>query len=477
MSLKKKAVSGLIWTFAQQFGTQIINFVVGIILARILLPSDFGTIALFGILTGIATSLIDSGMTSSLIRSKDVGDKDLSTVFWFNLGVSILMYVLIFASAPLVARFYEIEILTPIIRVYSIIIVINALTTVQKTRFVKEMDFKTSFKIQLPSLVLGGIAGVLMAYFGMGIWTLVYYPLIQSCFISLQYWSYSKWKPSLVFDNEKFKYHFKYGYNLTLSGLLGILFQNIYIIIIGKLFSPTQLGYYNRADTLKQLPVSNLSKALNQVTFPLFAQIEQNDGKLKEVYQKLMKVVLFVIAPVLGFLIVVAEPFIRILLSEKWLPSVPYFQVLAIAGILYPIHSYNLNVLKVKGRTDLFLKLEIWKKILIVVTVVVSVPFGVIGIVWGQVAASFLAFFINTYYTGKFLNYGSWAQIKDLLPVIVVTFFAMIIIYLLDEFSLKILGDFVRLIILGLVFVAIYLGLVWAFKLKEIEYIKEVLRK
>lgn len=477
MSLKKQAISGIIWTFSQQFGTQLISFGVGIVLARILLPSDFGTIAMFGILMGIATTLVDSGMTSSLIRSKEVDDSDLSTIFWFNLVVSCLAYLIIYFCAPLVAKFYEVEILTPIIRIYSIILIINALVAVQRTRFIKDMDFKTSFKIQLPSLIIGGSLGVLMAYLGWGIWTLVYYPIIQTSISTIQYWFYSKWRPSFVFDREKFKYHFNYGYKLTLSGLLDITFQNIYIVIIGKVFSLAQLGYYNRALSLRQLPVSNLSAALNKVTFPLFAKISDNDGKLKEVYQKLMRVVVFIIAPVLCLLMVVAEPLIRFLLTEKWLPAVPYFQILALAGILYPIHSYNLNVLKVKGRTDLFLKLEVWKRVLVICTVLISIQFGMIGLLWGQVFTSVLAFFINTYYTGKLINYGSFQQIADLLPTFILSGGVALILYFVDLKFFIHLQDLIRLIVLSLSYGILFLGIAFVIKFKEISYLKELIKR
>jgi len=243
------------------------------------------------------------------------------------------------------------------------------------------------------------------------------------------------------------------------------------------LFSPVQLGYYNRADTLKQLPVSNLSAALNQVTFPLFAKINNDDAKLKEVYQRLMCVVIFVIAPVLCLMIILAEPMIRFLLTEIWLPAVPYFQVLAVAGILYPIHSYNLNVLKVKGRTDLFLKLEIWKKILIVVTLLATFRFGVIGIVWGQVFNSVVAFFINTYYTGKIIHYGTWQQIGDLLPTLLLAGTIGLIVYGLDIYFFKEMQDILRLIVLSLIYGMLFMGISFVFKFKEINYIRELIKK
>lgn len=477
MSLKKQAVSSMIWTFAQQFGNQLITFAVSVILARLLLPSDFGTIAMFTVVMSIASSLVDGGMSSSLIRSAEVDDRDLSTVFWFNLGVAVFMYILIFLTAPLIADFYKVEILTPIIRVYSLSIIIGSLTAVQGTRFTKAMDFKTLFKIQLPSLIIGAIAAVVMAYNGFGIWTLVFYPLIQSIVGGLQLWFYSKWKPLIVFDRAKFKEHFGFGYKMTLSGLLDTVFRNIYTILIGKYFSSAQLGYYNRADNLKQLPVANLSNALNKVTFPLFAKIKDNDVKLKEVYQKLMKLVIFVIAPVLFLMMVVAEPMIRFLLTDKWLPAVPYLQVLALSGILYPIHAYNLNILKVKGRSDLFLKLEFWKKGLLIVSLFVSVPFGVIGIVWGQVIFSVLAFFINTHYTGKMLKYGSMQQIVDLLPVISLSAGIALIIYFSDRFFFHNWVDLPRLLVLSGLYAALYLGTVWMLKFKEINYLKDLLKK
>ncbi|AZI41136.1 lipopolysaccharide biosynthesis protein [Epilithonimonas vandammei] len=477
MSLKKQAVSSMIWTFAQQFGTQLITFALSVILARLLLPSDFGTIAMFTVVMSIASALVDGGMSSSLIRSAEVDDRDLSTVFWFNMVMAMAMYIIIFFTAPLIADFYKVEILTPVIRVYSVSIIIRSLTAVQSTRFVKAMDFKTLFTIQLPSLIIGAVSGVVMAYSGFGIWSLVFYPIIQSVVGGIQLWFYSKWKPLLIFDQAKFKEHFGFGYKMTLSGLLDTVFRNIYTILIGKHFSSAQLGYYNRADNLKQLPVANLSTALNKVTFPLFAKLKDNDVKLKEVYQKLMKLVIFVIAPVLFIMMVVAEPMIRFLLTDKWLPAVPYLQVLALSGILFPIHSYNLNILNVKGRSDLFLKLEFWKKGLQIITLLVSVPFGVIGIVWGQVIFSVLAFFINTHYTGKMLKYGSMHQILDLMPIISLSGSIALIIYFSDHFYFHNWVDLPRLLVLSGLYAAMYLGTVWIFKFKEINYLKDLLKK
>lgn len=477
MSLKHEAKKGMIWTFAQQFGTQIVGFGISVILARLLLPEDFGIIALFGVIISIASTLVDGGMVSSLIRTENPTDKDFSTVFIFNVVVSLLMYFIVFYTAPFIAHFFSSAELIEIIRVYGMILVISALSMVQRTRLTKILDFKTQFKIQLPSLFLSGIIGIFLAYNSFGVWALVYSAISQASFSTLQFWIYSKWKPDFKFDITKFKYHFSFGYKMTLSGLLNVIFIEIYTILIGKLFSPIQLGYYNRADSLKQLPVHNISFALNKVTFPLFAKIAYDNVKLKEVYHKLMCVVIFVIAPVLMTMVVLAEPLIQFLFTEKWLPSVPFFQILSIAGLLYPIHAYNLNILQVKGRSDLFLKLEIFKKILIVLAILISLPFGIYALLWGQVITSFFAFFINTHFTGKFLMYSAWNQIMDVAPSIILSLFCGSVIYwLMISFCSK-WNDFSLLVIMGGVFLTLYLGLSYLLKFKEITYIRNLLKQ
>lgn len=477
MSLRKQAVSSLIWTFAEQFGTRLISFVLSIFLARLLLPADFGTIALFGVVMSIAGNFIDGGLANSLVRTIDTDERDYSTVFIFNVVMSILLYIIVFFTAPLIADFYQIEKLTSIIRVYSIILIIGSFVTVQSTLFVKELNFKTAFKIKLPSLLISGAVGIFLAYKGFGVWSLVYSAILQSLIFMVQHWFYSSWRPSLIFDKEKFKYHFNFGFKMSLSGLLDTVFTNLYTIIIGKYFSVQQLGYYNRADTLKQLPVNNLSAALNKVSFPLFAKISHDNIKLKEVYRKMMGVVIFVIAPILSVMVVTAEPLIRFLLTEKWLPAVPYFQILSIAGLLYPIHAYNLNILMVKGRSDLFLKLEVVKKILVAIIVIISLKFGIYGLLWGQVVVSVIALFINTHYTGKMLKYKTINQISDLLPSVVLAFVGGIFIYLIDQSYLLNFSDIVRLIILTILFFIFYLGIAHLSKFKELQYIKDLLKK
>lgn len=476
-SLRKTAISGIFWTLTQQFGSQGIQFIVSIILARLLMPEEFGLIGMIAVFYAIGTTLIDSGLTQSLIRSGNLTQIDYSTIFFFNLFGSLVIYLIIFLCAPFIASFYNQPLLEGITRVYCVSFLINAFSSVQMSKLTKEMKFKTQLIISLPSLIVSSIAGVYLALEGYGVWSLVWMSLIQATLNSIQLWIYSKWTPSLVFDLSVLKTHFSFGYKLTLSSLLNTIFSNIYQIIIGRYFIASLVGFYTRANSLKQLPVTNFSKALDKVTFPLFASIQHDDVRLKSVYKQIMQMVLFLIAPILTFMAVLAEPLFRFLFTEKWLPAVPYFQVLCLTGILYPIHSYNLNVLKVKGRSDLFLKLEVIKKIIIVLTIVVSIQFGIMGLIWGQVFTSGLAFFINTYYTGKFIRYGAWQQFVDIIPVLALSFLVGAGVFILDQKILYRYIDFARLSIGVSIGAFLYLSLMWWLKNDIIQSFKKIILK
>lgn len=456
MNLKQKTVSGLAWAFSQQFGVQGINFLVSIVLARLLMPEEFGLIGMISVFVALGTTLADSGLTSSLIRTQDADQRDFSTVFFMNLIGSMLIYGVLYLSAPLIATFFNQEILIPITRIYCLSFIIGAFSAVQNTILTIKMDFKTQMTITIPSLIIGSTVGLAMAFKGYGVWSLVYMNLTQSFLSSLQLWIRARWRPSLIFDFERLKYHFNFGYKMTLAGILETFYKNIYQIIIGRYFSAAQLGYYTRAESLKQLPVKNISTALNKVTYPMFSRIQNDDVKLKSLYKRLMQQVLFWIAPTMVVSAVLAEPLFRFLLTEKWLPAVPYFQILCYVGVMYPLHSYNLNILKVKGRSDLFLKLEIIKKILITIGLFVAVPFGISGLLWMQVVLSSLSYLINTYYSGKLIGYTAWDQIKDISPILGLAVFAGAFTYLVNAQLPKTLNfDFPRLLIgfsLGMVF-------------------------
>lgn len=478
MSLKKKAISGMLWTFAQQFSVQGISFIVSIILARLLLPAEFGLIAMISVFVGLGNALISGGMTQSLVRTEKLDDDDFSTVFYFNLGVSILIYLVIFAVAPYIADFYKQELLINILRVYSVVFVIDAFSAIQVTRLTKSLNFKSQMKVAVPSLIISSIVGVSMALYGYGVWSLVGAAIVKSFFNSAQYWYWSSWRPVMRFRMEKFRQHFNYGFRIMISSVLDIIYNNAYTIIIGKFFLPAQVGFYNRADTLKQLPVDNLSNMVFKVAFPLFSAMQHDEVRLKSAYKKIMQMLIYLVAPILLIMAFLAEPLFRFLFTEKWLPAVPYFQILCINGLLYPIHSYNLIILKVKGRTDLFLKLEIVKKIIITIVIVISMQFGIYGLLYGSVISSVLCFFVNTHYSGKFLDYPAISQIVDIVPMLFLGLLAGLVAFAVDFVLTKYNAvDFVRLLMSSSLATLFYIVISQLFKISSYSELKLILLK
>jgi len=483
MSLRKKTLSGVAWTFGQQVGVQSINFIIQIILARLLLPEAFGLIAMIQIFMAIGQTLMDGGMTSSLIRTKDPDQADYSTVFFINLFASIGLYVLLFFAAPFIASFFNQELLTLIIRVYTLSFVIQALVGVQTTRLTKEMNFKLQMYMQIPSTLLGGIVGVVLAYKGYGVWSLVWMQLTVSFLFMLQHWFRTDWRPSFIIDGEKFKFHFIFGYKLTFSALLTAVYTNSYTLVIAKMFSAAQLGFYNQANTLRMYPVRNLTVALQKVTYPLFSSIQDDDLKLKRVFKKITQVVFYIIYPVMLVLILIAEPLFRFILTEKWLPAVPYFQILCIAAIVYPLSMYNLNIILAKGRSDLHFKLEVLKKGGSVLFLLLIIPFGIWGAVYASAISMFIHAFVNSYYSGRLIGYPLAEQIKDLFSIIIIGLFSFvltlgILVFLLNNI---IKHDFLLVAIVSILLLFSYILVSFIFNiqsLKEIiSLIKKVLRK
>src|SRR5690554_1126351 len=464
MSLRKKSIRGVFWVFTQQFGNQAVHFVVSVFLARILLPEDFGLIGMIAVFMALSQVLLNSGLTQSIIRQTNPTQIDYSTVFFFNLGGGIILYGVLFMCAGLIADFYSQPRLTDIIRVAGLSLIINAFGAVQFTRLTKQMDFKTQMMVSVPSLIVSGIVGVSLALMDFGVWALVYMGLVQAIMSTAQIWIRSNWMPSLHFSKERFRYHFGFSYKLGISGLINTLYANLYPIVIGKYFAPAQVGFFTRAESMKNLPVSNISRALNKVTYPLFAQIQDDNPRLKRVYKMLMQAVVFVLAPVMVYLMVVAEPLFRLLLTEKWLPAVPYFQILCVSGILYPLHSYNLNILNVKGRSDLFLKLEVIKKFFGVIMIVVTIKYGILVLIWGQLISSFVALIISSHYSGNFIKYRLYDQLKDIAPSLLLAAFTGIVVWSMDLNLFVGLNDGFRIFISGAIGFILFLGTSHIFK-------------
>lgn len=478
MSLGSKTIYGVLWSIGQEMSSKFISFLITIVLARLLSPAEFGLIAMLSIFIAVGNSLLDSGLTSSLIRTPEVNQQDCSTVFYFNLAGSLVIYGVLFLSAPLIALFYHQPVLTNVIRVYGIALIINAFFGIQQTLLVKEMKFKTMTMIQLPSVICGGILGIMLAHRGFGVWSLVWMNLLNPLISTLLHWRYSAWRPLILFDTDILKKHFSYGYKLTLSGLIDNVYQNIYTILIGKFYAPAQLGFYSRAESISQLPVGIISSAINKVTFPMFVKIVHNKEQMVNVYKKVMLQVLFWIAPSLVLLNVIAESLFRLVLTEKWLPAVPYFQILCIAGIMYPVHAYNLNILKVKGQTDLFLKLEVIKKVLCVIGISCVFPFGIYGLLYFQLFFSFFSFYINSIYSVRFIDYPFLKQIEDILPTLLISCAVGLGCYLLDQFLFATfqLNDLSRITITAVAYFTGYFGLGFLVKLSAVADFRYILQ-
>lgn len=437
MGITKNQYHAIFWSICDRFGAQAINFLISIVLTRLLSPEEFGLVGMIMIFMALGQTLIDSGLTSSLVRTKDCNDSDYSVVFFSNVLFSVLFYGLMYMLAPWIALFFEESRLTGLVRIYSLGYVIIAFSSVHQTLWVKNLQFKSLTKVRISATLLSGILAVFLAFKGFGVWSLVALFLVNQTLLAIFFWYSNKLFFPLKFSLSKFKYHFTFGYRLTLAGVLNTFFDHLYQVLIGKFFSVVTLGYYTRAYTLKQYPIETLSSALQKVTYPIFAQQQQNPQLMRNSLKELVTRVIFVVAPMMILGAALAEPLFWVLFGREWMEAVPFFQVLCISGILYPIHSYNLNILNVFGRSDLFLKLELIKKVQILLVVFVAFQFGVMGLVWAQVFTSFSSLFINSYYTSKFLDYGFKEQLSDILPPVAIAGVLGAGIWISSEFLLK----------------------------------------
>lgn len=418
-TLKQATTKGLFWSSVERFSNQGVQFVFSIILARLLSPSDYGIIAMVTIFFAVAQSFVDSGFSNALVRKTDRVEEDLSTCFYFNIGVGIIAYIVLFLIAPLVANFYNQPILSPIIRITGLEVMLNSLCVVQQALFTIKIDFKSQAKITLSATVISGIVGILLAYQGYGIWALVWQGVASSIVRMGLLWLMSKWRPRKGFSKSSFNYLFGYGSKLLASGLLDTIYNNIYPIVIGKFYNPAQLGNYSRALGWAQLPSANITSILQRVTFPVLSAIQDDTLRLQNSYRRLLKLSAFIVFPLMMGLAAIASPLIRVILTAKWDGCVLYLQILCFALMLYPIHAINLNLLQVKGRSDIFLRLEIIKKIIGVVILIITIPLGITAMCLGMVFSSIICLIVNTYYTSRFIDVGLLTQLKDLRIILI----------------------------------------------------------
>ncbi|WP_028896080.1 lipopolysaccharide biosynthesis protein [Prevotella sp. HUN102] len=421
-NLKQKTTQGLLWSSIDRFSSQGIQFIFSIFLARLLSPNDYGIVAMTIIFFAIAQTFVDSGFSGALVRKNERTEEDFSTCFYFNIIIGILCYCILYFTSPIIAKFYNQPILDPIIKVSGLTIIINSLCIVQQAQFTIKVDFKSQAKISIISTIASGISGIIIAYWGYGVWALIWQGLIYAIFRMALMWIMSGWYPITGFSKEAFHNLFGYGSKMLASGLIGTIYVNVYPIIIGKFYSPSQLGHFSRAQGWVGLPSSNITGILQRVSFPVLSIIQNDDELLANSYRKLLKLSAFIVFPLMMLLAASASPLIRVVITSKWDSCVPYMQILCFDMMWYPIHAINLNLLQVKGRSDLFLRLEVIKKIIGILVMIITVPLGVKAMCFGLVFTSFIALFINTYYTGKLIKIGYLKQMKDLTPILLISF-------------------------------------------------------
>ena len=473
-SLKSDAVHGVFWSFVERFSLQGVQFLLGIVMARLLTPADYGVIAMLAIFMSLSQVFIDGGFTTALVQKQERTESDFSTVFYINLIVSLVCYGLLFLGAPYIAAFYEQPLLTAVTRVYALNLVINSLVAVNKTKLIIDLDFKTQSKISLIAAVVSGLVGLCCAYMGLSVWSLVVQMLLNSMLnVALSFY-FVRWMPKAGFSMASFHRLFSYGSKLLAASIISSLYTNLYSLVIGKKFTSDKLGYYSRADQFAQLTSGNIAAILSRVSFPLLSKIQDNDERLVSVYSKYIQISAFIVFPIILGLGGVAKPLILILLTEKWVFSAYLLQILVFAYLWDCIILVNLNLLKVKGRTDLLLKLEIYKKAIALSILFITLFFNLTVICFGLVAYSCIAFYMNTIYTRKLLNYGFLQQVKEIAPFLLLSLLTAFEAFLLSEFFAS---PWVSLSLSLVVCPVTYFVLCYLFRLMPMLYFIEVVKE
>lgn len=467
-SLKHKTVNSLIWRVIEHGGRQIVTFVISLILARLIMPDQFGLVAMLTVFTAVANVFIDSGFSSALIRKNNRTQEDCSTVYWFNIIVAICCYVIIFFGAPLVSEFYGIGELTSILRVSSLGLIIGSFVGVHIILLNAELDFKTLTKFNLGATLFSGIIGIVLAFLNFKVWALVFQGLSQTLLNTIMIFFKVKWRPSFIFSKSSFYEFFGFGSKLLISSILNTVYNNVYAIVIGKVFKASDLAFYNRATSFTAITSAVPTGVIQSVTYPTLCKLQDNDNNLKNAYRRLIKMSAFVVFPLCLGVGAVSYPLINILLTEVWIYSASLLSIIVFSLMWYPIHAINLNYLIVKGKSNLFLRLEVIKKIQGVIILCITIPFGLQTMCWGMVVSSLLNLIWNTYYTKKFLNMGILDQLYDLFPILILCAF----MYAASRLTAIYLGnDIVSLIVSVLIGVVIYVGGALIFKFPEVKEI------
>lgn len=435
--LKEKTVRGVGWSAIDNVVEYGVQFIVSIVLARILSPDDYGLLGLIVIFTAIGNAIIGGGFFSALVRKKEITEDDYNTVFIVNLCVSLFLYGIIYFCSPLIARFFgRVELIT-LTRVSSLGMIIGSLAIVQRARLTKRIDFKSQTKITLISSITSGLIGVVMAICGFGVWALVAHDLVNRTLKTVFLWFFNKWMPAIRFSIQSFKELFGFGWKILVAHIIDTVWKELYQVVVGKFYSPATLGQYTRAKSFSQLFSTNLTSVIQRVTFPVLSNIQDNKSQLLSAYRRIIKTTMFITAISMFAVGAIAEPLLYCLIGPKWYEAATYLPLICIAGSLYPLHAINLNMLQVQGRSDMFLGLEIIKKIIALAPLVVGIYIGIMPMLYINLVVGVITYFLNSYFSGKFLGYTSWMQLKDVAPSYGVAIVVALSVYFLKYLPLS----------------------------------------
>ena len=473
-SLKNKTVKGTFWSAADAFLGQGVTFIVGIVLARLLSPAEYGLIGICMIFTTVLFGLVDSGFSSALIRKKNVANEDYNTMFITNMVISIFFYILLYLLTPFIALFFNQPKLVEVLRVRGWILILQALSITQITILTKRIDFKTKTKASLLSAIISGIVGIVMAILGFGVWALVGQQLSRQLIYTICMWILIRWWPVFKFNLDSFRYMWGFGWKMTLSGLLNNIWNQLYQVVVGKFYSPATLGQYTRSRDYANLFSANFTTIIQRVTYPVLSELQDDSERMVVAYRKVIKVSMFVTALAMISLGAIAEPFIYVLIGPKWNEAATFLPLICISMSLYPLHALNLNMLQVQGRSDIFLYLEILKKIISVGPLLLGIFVNIYWMLIGSIVTGIISFFLNSYYTGKRLGYSSWMQLKDVAPSYGIAMLVAISVYFLKYIPLSYWIVLPLQIVIGIVVIVIVCLLL---KPSEFIYLKDIVKE
>lgn len=473
-SLKDKTIKGTFWSAADTFLAQGVTFVVGIVLARLLSPEEYGLIGIVTIFTTVMFGIVDSGFSNSLIRKNDVRDEDYNTLFIFNLLVSILLFALLFVSAPWIATFFDRPQLVELVRVMGLLLIFQALSIVQNTILTKRIDFKTKTKASVTSAIVSGVVGIGMAFAGFGVWSLVAQQLSRQLIYSILLWAFNKWCPKMKLSIASLQYMWSFGWKLLISGLLDNIWKELYQVVVGKFYTPATLGQYTRSQQYAGLLSSNITSIVQRVTFPVLSEMKGDKERMVSAYRRIIKTTMFITVVLMFSMGAVSEPLLFCLIGPQWHQAAIFLPLICVSMSLYPLHAINLNMLQVQGRTDIFLHLEIVKKILAVAPICIGIFVNIYWMLVCSIIVGVISFFLNSYYTGKRLGYSSWMQIKDVAPSYGIGFVIAISTYFIKYLTLS---HWIILILQIIVGAVVFLTLCNLTKLEEYIETKNVLQQ